>query len=69
MGSLIVLFTGCDSNREVVSNVSEKEANIILVLLESKGIPAMKQAAATSGIGAENSVSKIRDCGARKIFD
>ncbi|WP_316359314.1 EscJ/YscJ/HrcJ family type III secretion inner membrane ring protein [Candidatus Neptunichlamydia sp. REUL1] len=58
MGSFLVLFTGCDNSREVVSNVSEKEANITLVLLESKGIPAMKQAAATSGIGAEGSVSK-----------
>ena len=58
VGSLLILFTGCDSSREVVSNVSEKEANIILVLLESKGIPAMKQMAATTGIGAEGSASK-----------
>ena len=58
MGSLLVLFTGCDSNREVVSQVYEKEANIILVLLESKGIPASKEMAASTGIGGEGSGSK-----------
>ncbi len=58
MGSFLILFTGCDSGREVVSNITEKEANIILVLLESKGIPATKQAAVTSSIGTEGSVSK-----------
>lgn len=42
MGSFLLLFTGCDSSREVVSNIEEKEANVILVLLESKGIPASK---------------------------
>ena len=46
---LIFLFTGCDTSREVVSSIEEKEANVILVLLESKGIPASKVAASTSG--------------------
>lgn len=55
---LLIFVTGCDKGREVVSNVSEKEANIILVLLESKGIPASKQAAASTGIGAEGSTQK-----------
>ena len=58
MGSFLVLFTGCDTSREVVSQVSEKEANIILVLLESKGIPASKQVAASTGVGAQGAVSK-----------
>ncbi|MDN3509642.1 MAG: EscJ/YscJ/HrcJ family type III secretion inner membrane ring protein [Candidatus Neptunochlamydia sp.] len=58
MGSFLLLFTGCDSNREVVSNIDEKEANVILVLLESKGIPASKSAAATSAIGSEGSGAK-----------
>lgn len=58
MGSFFLLFTGCDSSREVVSNINEKEANVILVLLESKGIPASKSAAATSAIGGEGSGTK-----------
>ncbi|MEM8727371.1 MAG: EscJ/YscJ/HrcJ family type III secretion inner membrane ring protein [Chlamydiota bacterium] len=58
MGSLFLLLTGCDSGREIVSNIDEKEANVILVLLESKGIPASKNAAATSAIGGEDSGSK-----------
>ena len=53
-----MLLSGCHSQREVVTGISEKEANIILVLLESKGIPAMKQMAASSGIGGEGSASK-----------
>ncbi len=58
MGSFLLLFTGCDSSREVVSNIDEKEANVILVLLESKGIPASKNAAATSAVGGEGSGAK-----------
>lgn len=58
MGSFLLLFTGCDSSREVVSNIDEKEANVILVLLESKGIPASKKAAATSAVGGEGSGAK-----------
>ena len=53
MGSLFFLCTGCDSSREIVSHIDEKEANVILVLLESKGIPASKTAVASSAIGAE----------------
>ena len=53
MGSFLLLFTGCDTNKEVVSNIDEKEANVILVLLESKGVPASKVAGATSAIGGE----------------
>lgn len=59
MGCFLFLFTGCDTNREVVTNIDEKEANVILVLLESKGIPAVKAAAASSGIGAEGNVTKF----------
>lgn len=58
MGSLLLLFTGCDSGREVVSNIDEREANIVLVLLESKGIPASKTAAATTAIGGEGGGAK-----------
>lgn len=58
LGAMLLLFTGCDTSREVVSNVDEKEANVILVILESKGIPASKTAAATSAIGGEGSGAK-----------
>jgi type III secretion protein J len=58
LSALLLLAAGCDSNREVVSNVDEKEANVILVLLESKGIPAAKTAAATSAIGGEGGGTK-----------
>ncbi len=58
MGSFLLLFTGCDTNREVVSNIEEKEANVILVLLESKGIPASKAAAAASAIGSADTGTK-----------
>ena len=54
IGIVLLICSGCDSSREIVSHVDEKEANIILVLLESKGIPASKIGATTSGIGAES---------------
>lgn len=58
LSALLILFTGCDTNREVVSNIDEKEANVILVILESKGIPASKVAAASTAIGGEGSGAK-----------
>lgn len=58
LGAMLLLFTGCDTSREVVSHVDEKEANVILVILESKGIPASKTAAATSAIGGEGGGAK-----------
>ncbi len=58
LGSFLILFTGCESNREIVSQIDEREANIILVLLESKGIPASKMQSASTGIGAEAAMAK-----------
>lgn len=49
MGSLTILMTGCETSQSIVSNIDEREANIILVLLESKGIPAQKIRASTAG--------------------
>lgn len=51
--TLIFIATGCDSSKEIVSNIDEKEANVILVLLESKGIPASKALFSSGGIGGE----------------
>ena len=42
LASTLLIFTGCETNQAIVSNIEEKEANVILVLLESKGIPAKK---------------------------
>ena len=43
LGILSLLFlTGCGAELSIVSEVDEKEANIILVLLESRGIQATK---------------------------
>jgi len=38
------LLTGCGENTPIVSNVDEREANIIIVFLDSKGIKATKEA-------------------------
>lgn len=54
LGLSLFFLTGCEHSTEIVSNVDEKEANVILVLLESKGISATKMKAA-SGPGAGDS--------------
>ncbi|MDN3507329.1 MAG: type III secretion inner membrane ring lipoprotein SctJ, partial [Simkaniaceae bacterium] len=48
----LLLFTGCQSNQSIVTGVDEKEANLIVVFLESKGISAEKTLVAVSGAGA-----------------
>ncbi len=48
---VLLLCGGCETHHPVVSHVDEKEANVILVLLESKGIPAQKTAAQTTQVG------------------
>ena len=44
---LLLLFTGCEKSQSIVTNIEEREANVILVLLESKGIPASKAPSST----------------------
>ncbi|MCH9614724.1 MAG: hypothetical protein SP1CHLAM54_13090 [Chlamydiia bacterium] len=56
-GLSLLFLTGCETTTEVVSNIDEKEANVIIVLLESKGISATKVKAA-SGPGAGDSIAK-----------
>jgi len=51
LASTLLIFTGCESQHPIVSNIEEKEANVILVLLESKGIPAQKVKSETTQIG------------------
>lgn len=57
LGTMLLFCSGCASSRDIVTNIGEKEANIILVLLESKGIPATKMPAPTTGIGAQTAIS------------
>ncbi len=40
--AFLLLLGGCEKNQSVVGHIDEREANIILVLLESKGIVAQK---------------------------
>lgn len=47
----LLLLTGCEDSRMIITDVSEKEANLILVLLESRGIPATKTASASTAVG------------------
>lgn len=56
LGLSLFFLTGCEHSTAIVSSVDEKEANVILVLLESKGISATKVKAA-SGPGAGDSKS------------
>ena len=56
--ALVLLMSACESNKEIISNVSEKEANVILVLLESKGIPANKLLSSSGGAMGGDSASK-----------
>lgn len=51
LASTLLIFTGCENSKAIVSNIDEKEANVILVLLESKGIPAQKVKSETTQIG------------------
>lgn len=44
-------FTGCQSRTTIANNVSERDANEIVVLLNSKGIEAVKSPVPVSAIG------------------
>jgi len=49
---LLLFFTGCEKDQAVITNVEEREANVIVVFLESKGIPAMKvKVTSSEGVG------------------
>lgn len=57
MKSLVIAFAllfclaGCEKPTLIVNNVPEREANEMLVFLASKGIPAVKMQAASTGPG------------------
>ncbi len=61
MCSLLLLLTGCEKSTPIVSNISEREANLILVLLVSKGIPSSKiKSSSGTQIGGETNVAKYQ---------
>jgi type III secretion protein J len=56
---VILLLAGCETNRVIVNNVDEREANEIIVFLASKGISAQKVAApAAVGVAAQAGAPK-----------
>lgn len=48
---LLLIFTSCETNRAIVNNVDEREANEIIVFLASQGIAAEKIPGETSAVG------------------
>lgn len=55
--TLAFLLTSCGAQHTILTNVTERDANQIIVLLESKGIKAEKMLVKTSGAGAQSSVN------------
>ncbi len=51
--SLLALFflASCETNQTIVNNVTEREANEIVVYLASKGVSAQKVVAPSTGVG------------------
>ena len=57
--ALTFIATGCDSSKEIILSIEEKEANVILVLLKSKGIPASKTPYTSSSTMGGDSTQKF----------
>ncbi|MBM3201677.1 MAG: EscJ/YscJ/HrcJ family type III secretion inner membrane ring protein [Chlamydiae bacterium] len=56
---LALFLTSCSETQSIISSVDERQANIILVFLESKGIHAVKEASSSgAAMGAEQAVQK-----------
>lgn len=47
----LLLLASCETNQTIVNNLSEREANEIVVFLASKGVEAQKVVAPTTGVG------------------
>ena len=57
---LSLFLSSCGgSNSTILNGLEEKEANVIVVFLESRGISASKVEAKASGAGAENAMTKF----------
>src|SRR5579862_8320486 len=48
----LLCLTGCETNKVIINDVDEREANEIVVLLASKGINSDKTASGTAAPGA-----------------
>lgn len=60
--ALVLGLTGCSARQnKILTNVSEKDANQILVLLESKGIQASKEEIKTQGATGGDSTGTMFD--------
>lgn len=55
----LILFSGCESNRVIISDVDEREANEIVVFLASKSIPAEKISHAGTSPGGDTNVIRF----------
>jgi type III secretion protein J len=55
---ILLLLASCETNQTIVNNVSEREANEIVVFLASKGIEAQKVLAPSTGIGGAATVNQ-----------
>lgn len=47
--AFLFLLTGCETDSAILSNLDERDANLIVVFLENKGIPAKKMMVASGG--------------------
>lgn len=60
LSACLLLLTACGKDAEVISNLDERDANLIVVFLESKGIAAKKVASSTgAAVGATNTGPKF----------
>lgn len=56
---LALILTACGEQQSIITGVDERQANIILVFLESKGIHAVKEVASSGGaMATEQTVPK-----------
>jgi type III secretion protein J len=55
LGIVLITLTGCETNRVIVNDIDEREANEIVVFLASRGIKAEKIPSATGpSVGADS---------------
>ncbi len=59
--ALILLLSSCESQQAILTNVTERDANQIIVLLESRGISVTKEAVKTSGAAATETTESMWD--------
>jgi len=56
---MIVFLTSCENRQSVITGVDEREANLIVVFLDSKGIIAQKKPMPTGGAGGETGPARF----------